>query len=88
MFYTKRATDATEPDVYGSGEKFQVASDFKYLGIIVDSKLSFKKQVKKVNQITKFNLGHFRFILKLFDYRDSRTVLQIYDTPPLNILLD
>jgi hypothetical protein len=29
MFFTKRAT---EPDVYVSGKKLQVVSDFKYLG--------------------------------------------------------
>uniref|UniRef100_A0A8C7CP59 Reverse transcriptase domain-containing protein n=1 Tax=Oncorhynchus kisutch TaxID=8019 RepID=A0A8C7CP59_ONCKI len=58
MFFTKRATDATEPDVYVSGEKLQVVSDFKYLGIILDSNLC----VKKVIQITKFNLANFRFI--------------------------
>ena len=62
MFFTKRAIDATEPDVYVSGEKLQVVSDFKYLGIILDSNLSFKKHVKKLIQITKFNLAHFRFI--------------------------
>ena len=53
MFFTKRATDATEPDVYVSGEKFQVVSDFKYLGIILDSNLSFKKHVKKVIQVNQ-----------------------------------
>ena len=56
MFFTKRATDATEPDVYVSGEKLQVLSDFKYLGIILDSNLSFKNNVKKVIQIIKINL--------------------------------
>jgi hypothetical protein len=50
MFFTKRATDATEPDVDVSGEKLQVVSDFKYLGIILDSNLSFKKHVKKEAQ--------------------------------------
>ena len=62
MFFTKRAADATEPAVYVSGEKLQVVSDFKYLGIILDSNLSFKKHVKRVIQITKFNLANFRFI--------------------------
>lgn len=49
MLFTKRAT---EPDVYVSGKKLQVVSDFKYLGIILDSNLSLKKQVKKVAKIT------------------------------------
>ena len=59
MFFAKRATDATEPDVYVSGEKLKLVSDLQYLGIILDSNLSFKKQVKKVTQITKFNLANF-----------------------------
>ena len=62
MFFTKRATEATEPDGYVSGEKLQVVSDFKYLAIILDSNLSFKKHVKKVIQITKFYMANFRFI--------------------------
>ena len=87
-------------NVYVSEEKLQVVSDFKYLGVILDSNLSFKKQVKKVIQITKFNLANFRFIrnclttevAKLTDNKKKKikckTVLQIYDTPSLNILLD
>ena len=36
---------------------------FKYLGIILDSTaLSFKHQVRKVVQITKYNLANFRYI--------------------------
>ena len=55
----KTTTDAPETDVYVSGEKLPVVSDFKYQGIILDSNLSFKKQIKKVTQITKFNLANF-----------------------------
>jgi hypothetical protein len=62
MFLTKKTTDAPETDVYVSGEKLQVVSDFKYHGIIFDSNLSFKKQIKKVTQITKFNLANFQNI--------------------------
>ena len=32
-FFTKRATDATESDIYLSGEKHQVVSDFKWVGV-------------------------------------------------------
>lgn len=55
----KTPTDAPETDVYVSGEKLPVVSDFKYQGIILDSNLSFKKLIKKVTQITKFNPANF-----------------------------
>ena len=62
MFLTKRTTDATEPDFYVSGVKLEVVSDFKYLGIILDSNFSFKNKMKKVTQIIKFNRANFQNI--------------------------
>ncbi len=50
-----------DPKMYVSGEI--IVSHVKYLGIILDSTLSFKKQVKKVLQITKYNLANFRYII-------------------------
>ncbi len=44
------------------GERLQVVSEFKYLGVILDSNLTFKKQVKNVMQTTKYNLANFRYI--------------------------
>ncbi len=35
------------PDVFVSGERLQVVSEYKYHGVLIDSKLSFKAQVKK-----------------------------------------
>ena len=39
-----------------------MVSEFKYLGIIIDSNLSFKRHVKKVINTVKFNLANFRHI--------------------------
>ncbi len=39
-----------------------VVSDFKYLGIILDSNLTFKKHVKKVANTIRYNLANFRHI--------------------------
>lgn len=44
------------------GKSFKVLSDFKHLGIILNSNLSFKKHVKKVASTIKFNLAYFRHI--------------------------
>jgi len=45
-----------------SGEKIKVVSEFKYLGIILDSKLTFKSQIKQVCNRVKFNIANFCFI--------------------------
>lgn len=39
-----------------------MVSEFNYLGIILDSKLKFKKHIKKVINTVKFSLFNFRFI--------------------------
>ena len=63
MLFSKTNTvSQCEPKVYVSGEVIQTVTHFKYLGIILDTTLSFKKQVRKVMQITKYNLANFRYI--------------------------
>ncbi len=57
------------PDVFVSGERLQVVSEYKYLGVLIDSKLSFKAQVK--NRV-RFTLSNFRFIR---DYMSSDAAL-------------
>ena len=43
MFFLRKPTETHQPDVFVEGEKLKVVSDFKYLGIILDYNLSFKK---------------------------------------------
>ena len=62
MLFTKRSSDSPTPDVYVAGEKITVVSDFKYLGVTIDSNLTFKKQIKTVTNVIKFNLSNFRHI--------------------------
>ncbi len=62
MFFSKSNSIIKEPDVYVSGVKLQVVPQYKYLGILIDSKLTFKAQVKKVCKQVKFNLYNFKFI--------------------------
>ncbi len=47
MFITKTKNLSVVPDVFVSGERLQVVSEYKYLGVLIDSKLSFKAQVKR-----------------------------------------
>ena len=59
MFFSKSKTHTIPPDVYISGEKLQVVTEYKYLGIMIDSRLSFKSQVKRVCDRVKFSLSNF-----------------------------
>lgn len=43
-------------------ERLQVVTEYKYLVDLIDSRLSFKAQVKKVCNRVKFSLLNFRFI--------------------------
>ena len=62
MYFTIRKKTTQEPDIFVKGERLKVVEDFKYLGVIVDSHLSFKKHIKKVNGRVKMNLVHFKII--------------------------
>ncbi len=35
------------PDVFVSGERLQVVSEYKYLGVLIDSKLSLRRRLKR-----------------------------------------
>lgn len=48
MFFSKSANRDPDPDVTVAGKRISVVQEYKYLGIILDSQLTFKKQVKKV----------------------------------------
>ena len=61
MFFSRNST-LPDPDIVVNGNSIQVVSEFKYLGITLDSHLTFKKHVKKVTNTIKFNLANFRHI--------------------------
>ena len=47
MFFSKSHRNFyVEPDVLVSGERLQIVSEYKYLGIFIDSKLTFTSHVK------------------------------------------
>lgn len=62
MFFTRSNIKNSTADIYMAGEKLQVVSEYKYLGITIDSNLTFKTQVNKVCNKVKFNISNFRFI--------------------------
>lgn len=62
MFFTKTHNSTPNPDILIAGEKVQIVTEFKYLGIIIDSQLNFKSHATKTVNIIKFNLSNFRYI--------------------------
>ncbi len=44
------------------GEELELVTQFKYLGVILDSNLTFKKHIKKVTNVIKFNLQNYKQI--------------------------
>ncbi len=72
MFITKTKNLSVVPDVFVSGERLQVVPEYKYLGVLIDSKFSFKAQVKKDCNRVRFSLSNFRFIR---DYMSSDAAL-------------
>lgn len=62
MFFSRSNSSSVEPDVYVSGDRIQVVPEYKYLGVLIDSKLTFKSQVKRVCSRVKFNIANFCFI--------------------------
>ncbi len=51
MYFSQKPTVIPHPDVFVKGEKLKVVSDFKYLGVILDSRLTFQKHAKKVAKL-------------------------------------
>ena len=62
MFFSKANSVSDNPDIYVAGEKLQIVSQFKYLGLLIDSQLSFKGHIERVSKKVKMSLANFRSI--------------------------
>lgn len=62
MFFSKKASTDGDPDVFVHGTKLKIVHEFKYLGIVIDSQLCFKQQVKRTVNLIKCNLSNFTYI--------------------------
>ena len=56
------------------GEEIEMVKDFKYLGVVLDSRLKFDKHVKKLSKTIKNNLNYF----KLFRHHIPIKATQLY----------
>ena len=62
MFFSKTSKSHTEPDVFISDQRIKIVKEYKYLGILIDNQLTFKKHVKKICTNLKFTLANFRHL--------------------------
>lgn len=62
MYFSIRGSSCTPPVISIKGQKVQDVQQVKYLGVFIDSGLTFKKHITKNSTTVKFNLAHFRFI--------------------------
>lgn len=56
MFFSKSKSIIKEPDVYTSGVRLQVVPQYKYLGILIDSKLTVHIKLKLKRFVSRLNL--------------------------------
>jgi len=62
MFFSRQSAEGDLPSVVVNGESLDVMEEFKYLGVVFDTNLSFKAHVKKIKNIINFNLSNFYHI--------------------------
>ena len=73
--FSKRPVVLESSNVFLGGEELELVSEFKYLRVILDSTLTFKKHVKKVTNTIKFNLQHFKQIRPFLTVGAARSYL-------------
>ena len=71
MFFTKRQCN-TVSNVTISGQNIMIVSQFKYLGIIINSNLAFKAHIKKVYNRIKFSLANFKYISNALTFNTAK----------------
>lgn len=62
MYFTKTNKESNNPDIYVSGQSLQIVTQYKYLGLKIDSQLTFKAHIESISKKVKMNLATFRVI--------------------------
>lgn len=71
MFFSKRPCSVPDPDIMISGQNLQVVTEYKYLGVWIDSNLCFRTHVKSMCKRVRFNLSNFRFVRDSFTFETA-----------------
>lgn len=75
MTFSKRPVNVKQSGVFLGGEELELVTQFKYLGVILDSSLTFKNHVKKVSNTIKFNLQNFKQIRPFMTFDAAKAYL-------------
>ena len=75
MFFSKRRNQNVHPNIYVGGQAIKNVDEFKYLGVILDSTLTFKKHIKNMCHILKYNIANFRHIRNSLTTEAAKTYL-------------
>ena len=62
MYFSNKRNAQQQPDIFVNGEVITIVDNFKYLGVIIDSNLNFKKHIKKISRNVRVSLINFRHI--------------------------
>ena len=76
MAFSKRPVVLESSNVFLGGEELELVPEFKYLGVMLDPTLTFKKHVKKVSNTIKFNLQNFKQIRPFLTLSAAKSYLQ------------
>ncbi len=66
---------SSNADIFINGEKIEIVTEFNYLSLTLDSNLSFKKHVKKLERTIKYNLINFRQIRQCLPTAEAKTLM-------------
>lgn len=75
MIFTKWPVKQNRSSVFLRGEDLDLVTQFKYLGITLDTNLTFKKNIKKLSNTVRFSLQNFKQIFIAWFCRISNAVL-------------
>jgi len=73
--FSKRPVKIEGSNVFLNGAELELVPHFKYLGVILDSNLNFKKHIKKISNTVKFNLQNFKQIRPFLTINAAKSYL-------------
>lgn len=75
MFFYKSKGQTRTASIKIRHESIDIVTEFKYLGVTLDSNLNFKKHIKKMTKTIKYNLANFRHIRSLLPMDVAKTFM-------------
>uniref|UniRef100_A0A8C6SXY0 Reverse transcriptase domain-containing protein n=1 Tax=Neogobius melanostomus TaxID=47308 RepID=A0A8C6SXY0_9GOBI len=75
MMFSKQNKKTTNLHVFLRDVELELVQEFKYLGVVLDSTLTFKSHVTKICKTIKFSLHNFRYIRSSMTLQAARMFL-------------